>query len=374
MSLRVAIVGCGGISRSHAAAYDHLSGASLVAVCDTDRERLNQRADEYEVAGRYADFLEMFDRERLDLVSVCTHAPLHEAVTVAAADAGINVLSEKPLAVDLESADRMVARCAAAGVQLAVSHQFRFTPAFRVAKQLVEAGHIGTLRLVREIGKGREAGFELMEMGVHYFDEMDLFMGGIAWLYAQATYHGHEVGVADIMTSRELCKTDPRDNGLVAGDTMFIHLGGPDGVSGLIELYRREQRASWLAGPHLLGDEGQLMIKPNPETGIDELWYCPSDVSFAAHTPEWERVEVPRNETLIEGKAWPGRHSIWSVHDMVSAIGDDRPPVLGDARAITSLECVSAVYESHFSGGRVALPLPDRRHPLSKRLIAGTEG
>ena len=368
MPLRVAIVGCGGISRSHAAAYSHLSGASLVAVCDTDSERLTRRADEFEVAGRYADYLEMFERERLDLVSVCTHAPLHPAVTIAAADAGIHVLCEKPLAVDLESADRMVERCAAAGVQLAVSHQFRFSPAFRLAKQLTDAGDIGTLRLVREIGKGREAGFELMEMGVHYFDEMALFMEGIAWVHARATYRGHEVGVDDIMTSGELCQTDRRDNGLVAGDTMLIHLGGPDGVSGLIELFRRGRTAQWVAGPHLLGDEGQLMIKPNPESGIDELWFCASDVSFAAYTPPWERVEVPRHETLIEGEAWPGRHAIWSVRDMVGAIHDDRPPVLGGTHAITSLECVSAVYESHFSGGRVALPLSDRRHPLAKRL------
>ena len=47
-----------------------------------------------------------------------------------------------------------------------------------------------------------------MEMGVHYFDEMDFFMDGIEWVHAQATFRGHPVGVADIMHSSELCKTD----------------------------------------------------------------------------------------------------------------------------------------------------------------------
>ena len=108
MPIRVAIVGCGGISRAHAAAYSHLSSTSLVAVCDNNPDNLQQRADENDVPGRYTDFTEMFEKEKLDLVSICTHAPLHPTVAMAAADAGTHVLSEKPLALDLESADRMI--------------------------------------------------------------------------------------------------------------------------------------------------------------------------------------------------------------------------------------------------------------------------
>ena len=154
MPLRAGIVGCGGISRSHATAYAHLGAASLVAACDIDPERLQKRADEFEVPGRYADYREMFARERLDVVSVCTHAPLHADVACAAADAGVHVLCEKPLALDLESADRMVAHCAAAGVRLAVSHQFRFTPALRTARRLVAEGRIGTPALRARGGQG----------------------------------------------------------------------------------------------------------------------------------------------------------------------------------------------------------------------------
>ena len=53
---------------------------------------------------------------------------------------------------------------------------------------------------------------------------------------------------------------------------------------------------------------------------------------------------------------------------MVEAVRSGRKPELGGARALTSLECVSAVYESHFTGGRVKLPMEDRRHPLGKRV------
>jgi predicted dehydrogenase len=170
------------------------------------------------------------------------------------------------------------------------------------------------------------------------------------------------------MHSSELCKTDRRDNGMVAGDTMLIHLGGKRGVSGLVELYRREPLHGWMMGPHILGSEGQLMIKPNSKTGIDEMWYCPFDVSFAAHTPQWERVLLPKEVFVIDGQTWSDRHSIWSVRDMVNAIRENRQPELGGAKALTSLECVSAVYESHFTEARAYLPLGDRRHPLIKRL------
>lgn len=371
MTLRAGIVGCGGISRSHAAAHANLEEVNLVALCDINRDALNTRADEYGVSNRYTDYEEMFAREGLDIVSVCTHAPLHAPIAIAAAKAGIHVLCEKPLSVDLENGDRMLAACREAGVHLTVSHQFRFSPLFRHAKSLIDAGKIGELRSIREVGKGREAGFELMEMGVHYFDEMDFFLDGISWIQAHITYQGHDVATADIMHSSELCKTDRRDNGIVAGDTMLVHIGGAQGSYGIMELYCRQRRHGWMMGPHLLGSEGQLMIKPNPETGRDELWYCPFDVSFAAHTPAWERIELDVDRFLIAGKAWQTRHTIWSAQNMRDAILNGTAPELGGRNAITSLECVSATYVSHFSEQKVQLPLAERSHPLVKRLNRG---
>ena len=285
----------------------HLDGVELVALCDINQAALDERANEHGVAGRYGEYEEMFERERLDIVSVCTHAPLHMPVTLAAARAGVHVLCEKPLALDLEHADRMRAACMAAGVQLAVSHQFRFTPLFRQAKEWIAAGRIGELRSIREVGKGRPAGFELMEMGVHYFDEMEFFLDGIEWVHAQVSYEGRAAVVGDIMPSRQLCPTDRRDNGLVAGDTMLVHLGSPHGAYGLMELYVRGSVHDWLMGPHLLGSEGQLMIKP--QRGADELWYCPSDVSFAAHTPRGSGWRAPMRRTAIS-TARRGRRGI----------------------------------------------------------------
>ncbi len=270
MTLRAGIVGCGGISRAHASAYANLDGVTLSALCDINADALNARADEHGVAARYSDYEEMFEKEELDVVSACTHAPLHGPVAIAAARNGVNVLSEKPLSVDLETADKMLAACNEAGVRLAVSHQFRFTPLFQEAKAWIDAGRIGEFRSIREVGKGRPAGFELMEMGVHYFDGMELFLDGIEWIHAQITYDGHEVGVQDIMTSRELCKTDKRDNGIVAGDTMLIHIKGTNGGDGGMGMYSPKQKQGGVMGAPIFGSGGPVLDKAQTDAGLDD--------------------------------------------------------------------------------------------------------
>ena len=124
-----------------------------------------------------------------------------------------------------------------------------------------------------------------------------------------------------------------------------------------------------MMGPHILGSTGQLMIRPNPKDFVDELWYCPFDVSFPAHTPQWERVPIDSERFRIGDRLWERRQSIWSVRDMVNSIIEDRQPQLGGAAALTSLECVFAVYESHFTGARATLPLIERRPPACQSAL-----
>jgi predicted dehydrogenase len=81
MTLKAGIVGCGGISRSHAQAYTYLNNMSLVSLCDINPTVLETRANEYGVKGRYTAYEEMLESEELDIVSICTHAPLHAPVT-----------------------------------------------------------------------------------------------------------------------------------------------------------------------------------------------------------------------------------------------------------------------------------------------------
>ena len=70
--------------------------------------------------------------------------------------------------------------------------------------------------------------------------------------------------------------------------------------------------------------------------------------------------------TIVSGKAWKSRHTIWSAQNMRDAILNGNQPELGGRNALTSLECVSATYVSHFSASKVRLPLKERSHPLVK--------
>ena len=108
-TLRVGIIGCGKIARTHAEAVALTPGASLVALCDAELARAQVFATEFgaEVATNcLGDFFAM---GALDAALICTPHPAHEKLVVACAEAGVHILCEKPIAVRLEGADRMIA-------------------------------------------------------------------------------------------------------------------------------------------------------------------------------------------------------------------------------------------------------------------------
>ena len=146
--LRAAIIGAGGIATTHATAYQ-AAGVDLVAVCDVDAALARKRADAWGVERVYDDVAALLREETLDMVSVCTPASTHHAITLQAAGAGVHVLCEKPIAVDLNEAQAMIDACDAAGVVLQVGHQLRSHPAIVQAKTMIDEGVIGEVTMVR---------------------------------------------------------------------------------------------------------------------------------------------------------------------------------------------------------------------------------
>src|SRR5437660_11981364 len=119
---RIGVIGLGGMGRNHAEACRAEADVDLVAGCDVVEAARVAWGEKFGVRGLYADYREMLDREKLDLVIISTHAPDHPAPTIAAAERGVNVFCEKPLAATLAQADAMVDACDKAGVKLAVNH------------------------------------------------------------------------------------------------------------------------------------------------------------------------------------------------------------------------------------------------------------
>lgn len=147
--IRVGLIGGGGIAAAHIRGYQtHHEKIAVVAVADAFEETAQRRATELG-ATAYTDYREMIAAEKLDAVDICLPHHLHADAIVAAAGAGLNVLCEKPLCLTPDEARRVNDAVASNGVTLMCAHNQLFMPAVAKAKELLEAGTIGTVYEVR---------------------------------------------------------------------------------------------------------------------------------------------------------------------------------------------------------------------------------
>jgi UDP-N-acetylglucosamine 3-dehydrogenase len=142
--MRVAVLGAGFAGGIHAQAWSGIPGADLALVVDADEDRARRLAERWDVA--WGTSLDGALGEEIAAVSVCLPTALHEQATVAAARGGKHVLCEKPMALDLAAADRMISVAAEAGVTLMVGHVLRFWPEYEKLRELAVTGALGALR------------------------------------------------------------------------------------------------------------------------------------------------------------------------------------------------------------------------------------
>jgi UDP-N-acetyl-2-amino-2-deoxyglucuronate dehydrogenase len=144
---RVALVGCGRISRNHVDAIKATPGLELVGACDILPERARSVADETGVPW-FVSYEEMLDTVECDLVTIATPSGLHAEQGVRAAGAKKHVVTEKPMAISLAGADALLHACRSAGVQLFVVKQNRLNPAIQLLRNALDKGRFGRLYLV----------------------------------------------------------------------------------------------------------------------------------------------------------------------------------------------------------------------------------
>lgn len=201
-SYRVGIIGCGGISRAHAGGYKSLPQTEIVAIADVKPEQLDKFSAEFGVKKLYSDYAEMLKKESPDIVSVCTWPPLHGEMTVACAEHKVKgILCEKPMALNLEQADKMIEACDKSKSVLVIGHQRRFEAQYIKAKELIQSKAIGDL--VRIHGS---CGGDLLTDGTHNIDLIRFYVDDspVKWVFGQIdrsqnrTRYGHEVEDAAI--------------------------------------------------------------------------------------------------------------------------------------------------------------------------------
>jgi D-apiose dehydrogenase len=147
--LRVGLIGAGMVSRHHLIAWRQLApGAQIVAVADPSAENAGIRAAEFGIPTIYADAAEMLRQEKLDAVDIAAPREIHAAMVRLAAQHGVAILCQKPLAPDLAQAEALVAEMAG-GPRLMVHENWRFRAYYRDAARWLTEGEIGTVQQCR---------------------------------------------------------------------------------------------------------------------------------------------------------------------------------------------------------------------------------
>jgi predicted dehydrogenase len=344
--VRTGLIGCGKIALIHAMALQTLAEAEFVACCDSDESRARAIAAKYGVPHVFTDADALLVSGLVDAVLVCTPHPSHGALVTAAAEAGVHVLCEKPLAISLAEADRMIEAARQAGITFGVIFQRRFWPAAQRIRGAIDAGRLGrptlgecAVRIWRspeyfasDPWRGTwasEGGGVLMNQAVHAIDQFQWFMGPaveVTGRYATLR-HGAYIDVED---------------------TAVATVRFASGALGVIQAASTFQPDfGFRVAVH--GDSGATVSvweRPEGEQGINDVWTLPGEEAFRA-VWEWEEKGRP---------GFPLFH-VLQIQDFLRALIEERAPAVTGEEARKSLEIILAIYYSSRTGQPVALPM-----------------
>jgi UDP-N-acetyl-2-amino-2-deoxyglucuronate dehydrogenase len=344
--VRVGIVGCGRIARNHVSALRAVDGVQVAAVADLDAGRARTFAREHGVDRAFGD-LEQMLAAGLDAVTICTPHAEHEAGVLAAVRHGLHVLCEKPIALRVAQAERMIAAADAAGVRFGVLFQRRFWPAAARIRAAIDDGRMGppicggvVARLNRgadyyraEPWRGRwetEGGGVLMTQVIHHVDLLQWFMG-----------------TARKVTGR--CATLARQQIIDVEDTAAALIEFASGAVATVQAGTTFQPGLgvqvWVSDAH--GRTASVMEFPEG-VGFTDIRTLPGEETFAG-------AGRPADIPLAEIHDHLAPYHALQIADFVAALRDGREPAVTGRDALRSLAIVEAVYESSRSGSPVEL-------------------
>ena len=193
--IRLAIVGCGRISKNHFDSIEkHQDNVELVSICDNNKKTLSEKQAKYKVNG-YLDLSDMLIKEDLDLVAICTPSGIHAEQTKLCANHGVNVMTEKPMATRWEDGLSMVKACDEAAVRLLVVKQNRRNPTLQILKRAITENRFGKIYMVHQNifwnrsqeyydqaswrGTWEYDGGAFMNQASHYVDLLEWLIGPI---------------------------------------------------------------------------------------------------------------------------------------------------------------------------------------------------
>jgi predicted dehydrogenase len=354
----IGATGKGGYGHGLDVCFQKIPNIQVVAVADPDERGRAAAAKRIGCGRAYADWREMLQKEKPDLVSNGPRWVVDRLeVFTACAEAGASVYSEKPMALSLEEADAILAVCEKHKVKTAFAHQVRPQPTVVHAKKCLEDGLIGDLLEIRTRGKedSRAGGEDMMVLGTHCMYMMRAFAGEARWCSARVQEKGRDVTAGDRRAAGEPL-------GPVAGDTIHATFAFDKGVQGHFDSVKHRQGSGGRFGAVLYGTKGVISLGPGDLTRVT---YLPEPVWHSGKSgAQWQPLPGAPDNADPSGLTGSEAANKRIVEDLLRAIETDGQSMASGYECRGALEMILSVYASHLSGARALFPLKDRKHPL----------
>lgn len=363
--LRVAVIGRTG-KGNYGHGIDTVWGAipsvKLVAVADENEAGLTSAKQRLKSPAAYANYREMLEKERPQIVGIGPRwIDQHAELAIAAAEHGCHVYMEKPFVRTGADADAVITAFEMRHRKLALAHQTRYSPVTHMVRNLIRQGEIGELLEMRGRGKEdatRGGGEDLWVLGSHVLDLMRLFAGEADSCTATVTADGRPITKADVKEGNE-------GLGPLAGDAIRARYTFKNGVIGDIATIRGRGGNPSRFGLQLFGSKGVIEVV----TGYLEPAWILKDPGWSPGRSKanWQSISsngIDKPETL-SGRGLEGGN-VAAVKNLLECIETDKQPECNmyEGRAVT--EMILSVFESQRVGKTVPLPLATRENPLSR--------
>jgi predicted dehydrogenase len=340
MTITFGLIGCGRVAPRHAQSMAQLHEVRLAAVADIRVERGQRFADDYHAAA-YTNYHDLLSRPDIDAVSICVPSGLHAQVAVDALQAGKHVLVEKPIALSLADADRMIRVAQERGLHLGVVLQNRLNSPMQQVRCAIDEGRLGRLYLgnacvrwyrpqayYEDDWHGTKAmdGGALMNQSIHHIDALQWFMGPVQSVQAYSATLAHRMEAEDVGVA--VLRFADGALGTVEGST----LTWPQNLEGSVALF---------------GERGSVEVGGTALNRIT-LWKVEGQLEQEAEILTSQRVDPPSVYGYSHREV---------LRDFAQAVLEDRPPGTPGEEARKSLELVLAIYQAAQTGREVKLPL-----------------
>ncbi len=331
MKIRCAVIGLGRIGcgfdddpnkksvNTHVGAYNINKKTELVSLCDVDQIKLKKYSDKYNILNSYVDFREMFKKEDLDCISICTLMDSHLEIVKEACKHKIKgIFIEKPISDTLENAAEIIRLCKKNKIKLLVDHQRRFSPFYQEVKKLINQDVFGNIQHASiYYGAG------ITNTGSHLFDLMRYFFGDISWV---------EGKFSDNISNKP---NDPNLDGIISFKNKrkcLLH-GFDVNNFGILEFDMIGTKARIKL--NMVLDRGEYFEVSEEKEGLlyKELAQKP--------------FEVKKSDSIVLG-----------LENLLDCIENDREPLCTGTDGYCSIEAINAIIKSaNNNGEKICLPL-----------------